>query len=202
MCFSKISTAKPLGEIANYAIRIEFQARGSPHAHCVILVKDAPEFGVNGNDDVCAFIDQYVSCKLPAEDGKLKDLVLLLQKHKHSLYCKRKKTCCFSFPKPPSSKTLITKIDLERDLDKDLAVLVKVQKLIADGNTEVSLTEFLDKAEVTEQEYIDALKVSTNSNVVVLKREPGECCVQSLSDASMAGQHGHSVCVEKSQHNC
>ena len=30
------STAKPLDEIADYAIRIEFQARGSPHAHCVI----------------------------------------------------------------------------------------------------------------------------------------------------------------------
>ena len=26
-------TAKPLGEIVDYAIRIEFQARGSPHAH-------------------------------------------------------------------------------------------------------------------------------------------------------------------------
>ena len=54
------STANPLGEIAKYAIRIEFQARGSPHAHCVIWVKDAPEFGVNGNDDVCSFIDQYI----------------------------------------------------------------------------------------------------------------------------------------------
>ena len=68
------STAKPLGEIADYAIRIEFQARGSPHAHCVIWVKDAPEFGVDNNDDVCVFIDQYVSCKVPAEDGKLKTL--------------------------------------------------------------------------------------------------------------------------------
>lgn len=27
------STANPLGEISDYAIRIEFQARGSPHAH-------------------------------------------------------------------------------------------------------------------------------------------------------------------------
>ena len=31
------STAKPLGEIVDYAIRIEFQARGSPYAHCVII---------------------------------------------------------------------------------------------------------------------------------------------------------------------
>ena len=27
------STAKPLGEIVDHDIRIEFQARGSPHAH-------------------------------------------------------------------------------------------------------------------------------------------------------------------------
>ena len=91
------STAKPLGEIANYAIRIEFQARGSPHAHCVIWVKDAPEFGVNGNDDVCAFIDQYASCKLPAEDGKLKELVLLLQKH-NIPHTAREKNLSFQFP--------------------------------------------------------------------------------------------------------
>ena len=89
------STAKPLREIVDYAIRIEFQARGSPHAHCVIGVKDAPEFGVDNNDAVCDFIDQYITCKLPNEDGKLKDLVLLLQQYKHSSYCKRKKTCRF-----------------------------------------------------------------------------------------------------------
>ena len=107
------STANPLGEIADNAIRIEFQARGSPHADCVIWVKDAPEFGVDNNDDVCDFIDQYVSCKVPAVDGKLKDLVLYLQKHKHSWYCRRNKTCLFSSPKPPSVKTLITKDDPE-----------------------------------------------------------------------------------------
>ena len=37
------STAKPLGEIVDYALRIEFQARGSPHAYCIIWVKDAPK---------------------------------------------------------------------------------------------------------------------------------------------------------------
>ena len=30
------STANPLGEIVDYGIRIEFQAQGSLHAHCVI----------------------------------------------------------------------------------------------------------------------------------------------------------------------
>ena len=55
-------------KLLDYAIRIEFQARGSPHAHRVIRGKEAQEFGVDNNDDVCDFIDQYVSCKVPAED--------------------------------------------------------------------------------------------------------------------------------------
>ena len=119
---------------------------------------------------MCDFIDQYVSCKVPSEDGKMKELVLLLQKHKYSSYCRRNKTCRFSFPKPPSFKTLITKDDPERgDNNQVLSVLGKVQKLIADSNTDLSLAELLDKAEVTKKDYIDALEVSTNGNVVVLQ---------------------------------
>ena len=141
------STAKPLGEIADYAIRIEFQARGSPHAHCVIWVKDAPEYGVDHDSEVCDFIDQYVSCKLPKEDGKLRELVLLLQQHKHSSYCKRNKSCRFNFPKPPSSKTLIAKCSEDDDDDvvaQNVAVLSKVQKIIAEGNTDMSLDDLLE----------------------------------------------------------
>ena len=135
------STAKPLGEIVDYAIRIEFQARGSPHAHCVVWVKDAPQYDESPDSVVCDFIDQYISCKLPPEDGKLKELVLLLQRHKHSSYCKRNKTCHFNFPKPPSLKTLITKFDPENtDVEQSTTVLQKVQKLIAEGNTDPILT--------------------------------------------------------------
>ena len=65
------STANPLGEIVDYGICIEFQARGSPHAHCVIWVKDALKYGVDSDDKECAFIDQYVTCT----------------------YCKRHKSC-------------------------------------------------------------------------------------------------------------
>ena len=97
-----ISTAKPLGEIVDYTIRIEFQARGSPHAHCVIWVKDAPQFGNDDDSNVCDFIDQYISCEIPKEEGKLRELVLLLQQHKHSSYCRKHNTCRFNFPKPPS----------------------------------------------------------------------------------------------------
>ena len=180
------STSEPLGEIVDYAIRIEFQARGSPHAHCVIWVQDAPEYGECHDNIVCDFIDQYVSCKVPKQDGKLRDLVLLLQKHKHSSYCRRNKTCRFSFPKPPSSKTLITQDNAEPDKTKQaLAVLSKVQKVIAEGSTDLSLAELLDKAKVTESEYIKALEMSANGSVVVLKRDPDECSINNYNPSVM-----------------
>ncbi len=34
---------KPLGEILEYFIRVEFQSRGSPHLHCLLWVKNAPD---------------------------------------------------------------------------------------------------------------------------------------------------------------
>uniref|UniRef100_A0A1X7V245 Helitron helicase-like domain-containing protein n=1 Tax=Amphimedon queenslandica TaxID=400682 RepID=A0A1X7V245_AMPQE len=37
----------------DYAVRVEFQLRGSPHAHCVIWIKDAPKFGVDPEEKVC-----------------------------------------------------------------------------------------------------------------------------------------------------
>ena len=58
-------------------------------------------------------------------------------------------------PKPPSSQTLITKDDTDPDdIEQALAVLSKVQKLIAEGDTNLNLTDLLTKAKVTENEYI------------------------------------------------
>ena len=72
-----------------------------------------------------------ISCKLPAEDGKLKELLLLLQNHKHSSCCKRNITGHFNFPKSPSSETLITKFDPENtDVEQSSTVLEKELKEI------------------------------------------------------------------------
>ena len=69
------SDAHPLGELVDYTIRIEFQARGSPHAHTIWWMKDAPKLGADSDEDVCNFIDQYISCSVP-EDADLAHLVL------------------------------------------------------------------------------------------------------------------------------
>ena len=55
-------------------------------------MKDAPKYCVDHNIVVCDFIDQYVSCSIPNENSKLKELVLLLQQHKHSSYYRRNNT--------------------------------------------------------------------------------------------------------------
>ena len=180
------STAMPLGDIADYAIRIEFQARGSPHAHCVIWVKDAPKYGIDDDQLVCDFIDQYITCGLPSDEGKLKELVLLLQQHKHSSYCKRHNKCRFTFPKPPSTKTLITQCDVRPDVASNAqTVLSKVYPVLADNHADMSLDEILDKAEVTMSDYMDALEVSSKGNVVLLKRNPSECNINNYNSSVM-----------------
>ena len=108
------SNACPLGEIVDYVIRIEFQARGSPHAHTVLWVKDAPKVDVQTDEEVCNFIDKHMSCALPEDDASLCELVKSVQKHTHSAYCRKKGSCRFKFPRPPSARTL-----LARETDDD-----------------------------------------------------------------------------------
>ena len=85
--------------------------RGSPHAHCLLWVKDAPKIDKYPDDVVCAFIDKYITALIPPVTPENKHHIKLmenLQKHTHSDYCLRKKSCCFGFPKPLATKTLIS----------------------------------------------------------------------------------------------
>ena len=176
------STAKPLGEIEDYGIRIEFQARGSPHAHCVIWIKDAPRYGVDDNKDVYEFIDKYITCSIPEEDGKMKDLVLLLQQHRHSSYCKRNNVCRFAFPHPPSFNTLIAEPCEDPTLSSSSQdVLTKVRKALVEGCNDLTVDELLVKANVDPDEYMSALAMSTKGSVVVLKRKPNECNINNYN---------------------
>ena len=42
-CEYLLSDTHPLGDITDYVIKIEFQMRGSSHAHCLLWVKDTPK---------------------------------------------------------------------------------------------------------------------------------------------------------------
>ncbi|KAL4000687.1 metastasis-associated protein MTA [Sarotherodon galilaeus] len=60
-----LSPAQPIGEVEDYFYRVEFQARGSPHIHLLVWVKDAPKFGSDLEGHVYKFIDKYITCKMP-----------------------------------------------------------------------------------------------------------------------------------------
>ena len=106
-----LSDTHPLGHITDYVIKIEFQMRGSPHAHCLLWVKDAPKIDKDPDDVMCAFIDKYITAVIPPVTSENEHHIKLmnnLQKHTHSEYCHKNKSCHFGFPKLPATKTIIS----------------------------------------------------------------------------------------------
>jgi len=104
-----LSSCGPLGLIETYFYRIEFQMRGSPHAHCLIWVKNGPNVDSAPVEELAAFFGKYISVSIPSNDKLLSVLVPRLQKHSHSVACKKKKTdvCRFQFPHPPSTENIV-----------------------------------------------------------------------------------------------
>ena len=51
------------------------------------------------------------------------------------------------------------------------------------SSTDLSLVNLLDKANLTETEYNEALETSCTANVAALKRELDECCINNYNPA-------------------
>ena len=174
-----LSNEHPLGHVHDYVIKIEFQERGSPHAHCLLWVKNSPRIDVDSDEEVCNFIDEYISGEIPDnEEGneEIQELVKKLETHSHSAYCRRNSSCRFGFPKAPSPKTLIARppedeIHKEELIKASRDVLGKVHDAL-DVNQNISMEELLQKSNVSEQEYLNSLKIARHGKNIVLKRSP------------------------------
>ena len=101
------SDLMPVGEIADFFYRVEFQQRGSPHIHALLWIKSAPLYELNSNNEIIEFADKYLTCKKNTS-VEMVDLVNL-QTHRHAKTCKKKgqKICRFNFPLPPMRRTMI-----------------------------------------------------------------------------------------------
>ena len=53
--------------------------------------------------------------------------------------------------------------------------------VLLDGPTDLSLDELLAKADIEHDAYNKALETSSRGNLVILKREPNECCVNNYN---------------------
>ena len=180
-----LSKANPLGEITEHVEKIEFQVRGSPHAHCLLWVKDAPRVDVNTEEEVCEFVDKYICGKIQSEieeNEELWNLVMKLQTHRHSPCCQKHVNgrCQFNFPCPPSTKTILARnsmdySDVKID-EKDRRHTLKLIHERIEAGDGASLKEILESECIPEEMYLDCLRMtSQRGKNVILQRDIGDC---------------------------
>ena len=180
-----LSGIHPIGQILNYDIRKEMQSRGTVHFHSAIHVQNAPKLDNDPDTDVIKFIDRHITCKIPDDtnDPVLRDLVTSRQKHHHTRTCTKKKgvECRFHYPKPPSSSTIISRVpNDEKAKDKiqfARSVMHHVIDKLQEMGTEHSLSEILQEANVSEEDYKSAVEISLKKTTINLKRTPSETCI-------------------------
>jgi len=172
--------ANPLGKVTEYFMRIEFQQRGSPHVHCMLWIEDAPKLDTNTDDEVIAFIDKYQTCQST-------ELSTKYQRHRHSATCRRSGGCRFHYPRPMTDHTLIARPPEDPDTydrEKQRNVMKRVSDVLEEKESLMDLTvnEVLQEAEVTSQEYYEAITTSVSGTHIVQKRNPTETWINNYSE--------------------
>ena len=212
------STFAPIGEIADYFYRVEFQQRGSLHIHGLFWIKDAPQYEKNSNEEVVAFVDKFITYHKPDSSSKMENFVNL-QMHRHAKTCKRSgnnvHVCRFNFPLPPMPRTIILKPLEESYHDEKESKLIKENsekiKQILDSmkyGEDISFEDFLEKLELTEEGYLlairNTLKRNNNYNAHLMQGWQANMDIQYVLDPYTyilsyitKGQQGMSRLLEK-----
>ena len=186
-------------EYEYYTYRVEMQQRGLPHIHGVAWLskKCLKEHGIHGDlidypEATIKLVDKLMSCSLDTGDEKLDKIVSEVQRHRHTRTCRKYgRNCRFSFPKFPSKETLLAR-PLPDDMDEEekketmkeySKILEKAHELLESDDLDEDMTveEFIEKLDVTEEEYYRALKTSTSGTVLILKRQVKERYVNSYN---------------------
>jgi hypothetical protein len=122
---------------------------------------------------------------VPSDDDGLQELVCRVQRHSHSVACKKKKTnsCRFHFPRPPSNRMILTTpIDDKEDktvvLQWQQNILTRVHLAIDElsgsitDNTKTTLQDLLTQCMITDDDYHKALSITDGrSRTLILKRK-------------------------------
>ena len=195
-----LGKAKPIGSVVHFFYRIEFQQRGSPHAHGVVWIKDAPDPETDSPQTIAAFVDRYVSCELPsvALDPELHSLVNQLQRHTHTASCKKKGNHCrFNFPRPISSETVVSSTSpsestnevptLIKDTAKETLCAIKTYLQETDGVENLTYEEVLRGCKIAKGVYQQSLKVSSDNTTVFLKRSPSAININNYNKWMLLG---------------
>ena len=118
-----LSQSNPIGKITYYALRIEFQMRGSPHLHALIWTSDCPKLTSENKEAYIEFIDKHVQANRPNEqdEPELHELVKMYKKHSHSKTCRKYKnvSCRFNFGQFFTKRTIVAQ-PLNENIDEDV----------------------------------------------------------------------------------
>ena len=121
----------------------------------------------DSDDDVCRV------CEREKDVNIMKNL----QKHTHSHYCCRNKSCHFGFPKPAASKTVISWEPSEEDKADDIIkyandVLQNIQNFLSStqiANEDLALPDLLQKVEIDLDTYMQALQIPQKGHRIILQ---------------------------------
>ena len=203
-----LTNANPIGKIVYYALRIEFQMRGSPHLHALIWTSDCPELTHDTKEAYIHFIDEHVQACLPdqSQDPELHELVKTYQKHSHSKTCRKYKNikCRFNFGHFFTNKTIVAEplsddLNPEKktstiDRQKEILTLVKekIDEMLnpskANYNPTLTEADIFKSVNITEEQYYWALSISPDSDYELhLKRPTNSCFINNYFIAGIKG---------------
>ncbi|XP_041957559.1 uncharacterized protein LOC121715728 [Alosa sapidissima] len=205
-CFLRdviMSPAEPIGKIKDYFYRVEFQQRGSPHVHCLFWIENAPKIDRESDDEVAHFIDTYITCEIPPEtDAELNEVVSSVQRHstRHSKTCRKKNTVCrFNFPRPPSSRTFITRggncEDLNGNADDNTgasAIMKNVKTALTMPDMHFDTTDaFFESLGIDQGLFEKVYNICSKKKSIVLKRNPGDIWVNQYNTDLLRAWQGN-----------
>lgn len=209
------SKSKPIGKIVYYALRIEFQMRGSPNLHALIWTEDCPKLTPETKEAYIEYIDKHVLTYLPnkEDDPELHDVVNFYQKHTHSKTCRKYKNikCRFNFGQFFTNRTIIAE-PLPDDIADELKqpILEKQKEILTSVKEKINSVLNPSKPEdydpnltegnnfnslgITQEEYYNALSISPDSDYDLHLKRPLDSCF--INNYFVAGIKGFAANVD------
>ncbi|GFX27316.1 ATP-dependent DNA helicase [Trichonephila clavipes] len=173
-----VEKLSPFGKyyVVEYFKRIEFQHRGSPHAHILLWLNNAP-IDAMGNDkiDAITLIDNLISVSSEEASGNIK-----LQTHKHTFTCYKRigangpQKCRFEAPFMPSRSTIIlSPMQKEEPGFRDYFNQYKSIRVKLENKDYLDMDDFYkDNNILSDDHYHNILRAGINRPRVFFKRQP------------------------------